>query len=102
MGSPNNKYIQVKFTVDEKQNERLEALAGQRDLSIPQFAKLTALGVRMTPAPVVEVKKEFEEEKELLNEILGYFRNDDGKESIFISGEFDSEMMNKIKKYMSK
>ncbi len=99
-----DKEIQIKFTVNEEQKRRLDAFAKQRELSVPQFAKLTALGVRMTPAPVV-----FSEEKELLEEILQEFvvlKDDDGKpkDTILITSSIERQkkLLTKIKTYLKK
>ncbi|EJQ42762.1 hypothetical protein IEQ_05141 [Bacillus cereus BAG6X1-2] len=89
------KDIQIKFTVDEEQKKRLDILAKSRELTVPQFAKLSSLGVKITAAPIIhlghaseteKVKKELEvakrelqelqkltESKELLDEILEWF-----------------------------
>lgn len=103
MSKGKDKDVQIKFTVNEKQKQRLDVLAKQREISVPQFAKLTALGVRMTPAPVVGISEGSSEEKELLEEILEHFEvTDAGKEVIFISSQFNGELISKIKKYLKK
>ena len=95
--------IQVKFTVDEEQKHRLDLLAKQREVSVPQFAKLTALGVRMTPAPVINISEGNSEEKELLEGILQTFEvHEDGKETVFVSSSFNPELISKIRKYLKK
>ncbi|MEK5105111.1 hypothetical protein MKX83_24525 [Cytobacillus sp. FSL M8-0252] len=95
------KEIQIKFTVNENQKSRLDKLAKQREVTVNQFAKLTALGVRMTPAPVIDISKNHMEETELLNEILRYFHeHPDGDASLFISSKFDEELISKIKAYL--
>lgn len=98
-----NEEIQIKFTVNEKQKQRLDILAEQREVSVPQFAKLTALGVRMTPAPIIQISRKYTEEKELLEEILKLYKvQEDGAETIYISSKFDFELVSKIKKYLNK
>lgn len=66
------KMIQVKFTVDEEQYKKLEILAKQRELSVPQFCKLTSLQVKMQPAKTIIVNNEYvvpEPEVMLLKEV---------------------------------
>ncbi|WP_451541582.1 hypothetical protein [Streptomyces sp. NPDC003631] len=93
--------IQIKFVVDEEQKNRLDILAKQRELSVPQFAKLTALGVRITPSPVIKVSEDNSEEKELLEAILEHFEvQEDGKEVVYISSSFHKDLINKIKNYL--
>ncbi|MBF7150883.1 hypothetical protein [Bacillus toyonensis] len=62
------KSIQIKFTVDEEQYEKLEMLAKMRELSVPQFCKLTSLQVKIQPARpiIVEGKYEMPESEVLL------------------------------------
>ncbi|WP_249712364.1 hypothetical protein [Bacillus cereus] len=62
------KTIQVKFTVNEEQYEKLEMLAKMRELSVPQFCKLTSLQVKIQPARpiIVEGKYEMPEPEVLL------------------------------------
>ncbi|MBU4643202.1 hypothetical protein [Bacillus toyonensis] len=66
------KTIQVKFTVNEEQYKKLEILAKMRELSVPQFCKLTSLQVKMQPAKVIMIDGEYvvpEEEILLLKEV---------------------------------
>lgn len=95
--------IQIKFTVDEEQKRRLDLLAKQRELSVPQYAKLTALGVRIKPAPIINILEDDSETKELLKEILQHLKvNDDGSETLFISSKFEPELIIRAKKYLQK
>ncbi len=93
------KKFQVKFEVNNEQRKRLEYLAKERDMTVNQFSKLSALGIKISPAPMV-----FGEEKELLKEILKHFEVDQekGKKHIFISSEFHSELISKIEDYLSR
>ncbi|WP_255261497.1 hypothetical protein [Bacillus pseudomycoides] len=61
------KTIQVKFTVNEEQYKKLEILAKMRELSVPQFCKLTSLQVKMQPArPIIVEGKYVMPEPEVL------------------------------------
>lgn len=51
--------IQVKFTANEEQYKKLEILAKMRELSVPQFCKLTSLQVKVQPAKVIVVDEEY-------------------------------------------
>jgi len=53
------KTIQIKFTVNEEQYKKLEILAKMRELSVPQFCKLTSLQVKMQPARPIVVNDEY-------------------------------------------
>lgn len=55
----------VKFTANDEEYRKLSALASVRHMTVPQFCKLTALGVRSTPAKqvIIEQKIMFEENK---------------------------------------
>lgn len=57
--------VQVKFEVNTKQKKKLDILAERREMSVSQFCKVTSLGVRNTPAPVIEIIENTEIEKEL-------------------------------------
>lgn len=64
--------IQIKFTVDKEQYKKLEILAKMRELSVPQFCKLTSLQVKMQPARPIVVNNEYvmsELEVSLLKEV---------------------------------
>jgi len=77
---------QVKFTVDNEQYSKLEKLSNDRYLSVPQFCKLTALQVRMSPARPIEIQGQMSnEDKAFLQEIISrydtnrkYFQFDKG------------------------
>jgi hypothetical protein len=72
------KTIQVKFTVDEEQYKKLEILAKARELSVPQFCKLTALQVKIQPAKTIVVDSQYvmpEPEVMLLKEIEQRYDN---------------------------
>lgn len=94
--------IQIKFTVNEKQKQRLDILAEQREVSVPQFCKLTALGVRMTPAPIIQISGSDTEEKQLLEEISQFIRVNDEEMYLVISSKYNLELITKIKKYLNK
>ena len=53
------KTIQIKFTVNEEQYKKLEILAKMRELSVPQFCKLTSLQVKTQPARPIVVNDEY-------------------------------------------
>ncbi|CEV85245.1 Uncharacterised protein [Streptococcus pneumoniae] len=53
------KTIQIKFTVNEEQYKKLEILAKMRELSVPQFCKLTSLQVKMQSARPIVVNDEY-------------------------------------------
>lgn len=63
---------QVKFYVTEKEMERLELLSKMRYMTVPNYAKLTALGVQIRqPKQIVLGDVELkEEDKAVLKEIL--------------------------------
>lgn len=90
------KTIQVKFTVDEEQYKRLEILAKMRDMSIPQFCKLTSLGVKIKPAQPIIINGEYmmpEEEILLLKEVTERYH----KESQFF--KYDKEFNERLYQY---
>ncbi|WP_242230225.1 hypothetical protein [Bacillus cereus group sp. BfR-BA-01329] len=73
------KMIQVKFTVNEEQYKKLEILAKMRELSVPQFCKLTSLQVKTQPAKVIMVDGEYvvpEPEVLLLKEVGQRYNSD--------------------------
>lgn len=53
------KTIQVKFTVNEEQYKKLEILAKMREISVPQFCKLTSLQVKMQPARPIVIEGQY-------------------------------------------
>ncbi|HDR6822858.1 MULTISPECIES: hypothetical protein [Bacillus cereus group] len=63
---------QVKFYVTEKEMERLKFLSEMRYMTVPNYAKLTALGVQIRqPKEIVVGNVELQEEdKAVLKEIL--------------------------------
>ncbi|HFJ9466984.1 hypothetical protein [Bacillus cereus] len=63
---------QVKFYVTEKEMERLKLLSEMRYMTVPNYAKLTALGVQIRqPKEIVVGNVELQEEdKAVLKEIL--------------------------------
>ncbi|MGN7198457.1 hypothetical protein ACTHS9_31455 [Bacillus mycoides] len=77
---------QVKFYVSEKEMERLKILAEMRFMTVPNYTKLTALGVQVRqPKEIVLGNFELQEEnKTVLREILersqgnGYITYDRG------------------------
>lgn len=87
------KMIQVKFTVDEEQYKKLEILAKQRELSVPQFCKLTSLQVKMQPAKTIIVNNEYvvpEPEVMLLKEVT--VRYSPEKQFLKIDKEFNERL----------
>lgn len=73
------KMIQIKFTVSEEQYEKLEILAKMRELSVPQFCKLTSLQVKVQPARPIVVNDEYvmsESEVLLLKEVEQRYNSD--------------------------
>ncbi|ONG70343.1 hypothetical protein BKK42_08900 [Bacillus cereus] len=77
---------QVKFYVSEKEMERLKVLSEMRFMTVPNYTKLTALGVQIRqPKEIVLGGLDFQEEdKAVLKEILerrqgnGYIAYDKG------------------------
>jgi hypothetical protein len=77
---------QVKFYVSEKEMERLKILSEMRFMTVPNYTKLTALGVKIQqPKELVLGDLELQEEdKKVLKEILersqgnGYITYDRG------------------------
>lgn len=77
---------QIKFTVDNEQFQKLKDLSNDRYLSVPQFCKLTALQVRISPARSIEIKGAIgDEDQAFLEEITSrydsnrkYFQFDKG------------------------
>ncbi|KAB2397082.1 MULTISPECIES: hypothetical protein [Bacillus cereus group] len=73
------KSIQIKFIVDEEQYKKLEILAKMRELSVPQFCKLTSLQVKIQPARPIVVNDEYvmpESEVLLLKEVKQRYNAD--------------------------
>lgn len=66
MSEKQEKVIQhnVKFTANDEEYGKLSALASIRHMTVPQFCKLTSLGVRSTPAKQVIIQQAIAEEKE--------------------------------------
>lgn len=87
------KTIQVKFTVTEEQYEKLEILAKQREISVPQFCKLTSLQVKMQPAKTIIVNNEYvmpESEVMLLKEVTDRYSSDN--QFLKIDKEFNERL----------
>lgn len=85
--------IQVKFTVTEEQYEKLEILAKQREISVPQFCKLTSLQVKMQPAKTIIVNNEYvmpESEVMLLKEVTDRYSSDN--QFLKIDKEFNERL----------
>ena len=53
------KQFRSEFTVNEEQYKKLEILAKMRELSVPQFCKLTSLQVKTQPARPIVVNDEY-------------------------------------------
>jgi hypothetical protein len=73
------KTIQIKFSVDSEQYEKLEMLAKARELSVPQFCKLTSLQVKIQPAKTIVVEGEHvmaEEDIIFLKEVTDRYNPD--------------------------
>lgn len=81
---------QIKFYVDDIEKEKLDYLASERHMSINQFAKLSALGVAVSPSPTIE--------KILLMDILKHYK----KDGIFITKGDNKELIQKIEDYLAK
>lgn len=64
MSENQEKQHNVKFTANEEEYKKLVALASIRHMTVPQFCKLTSLGVRSTPAKQVVIQQAIAEEKE--------------------------------------
>ncbi|MCI0768558.1 hypothetical protein [Bacillus sp. TL12] len=87
------KTIQVKFTVNEEQYKKLEILAKVRELSVPQFCKLTSLQVKMQPARPIIVEGKYvmpESEVLLLKEVEE--RYNDENQFLRIDKEFNERL----------
>lgn len=78
---------QVKFYATEKEMERLEVLSKMRFMKVPNYVKLTALGVQIRQPKEIVVNNNLglqEEDKTVLKEILerrqgnGYIAYDRG------------------------
>lgn len=61
---------QVKFYVDDNEKRRLEELAKLRFMTVPNYAKVTALGVQIRQVKEVFVEKENFEYQETEEKIL--------------------------------
>lgn len=56
----------VKFTANDEEYRKLSALASVRHMTVPQFCKLTSLGVRSTPAKQVIIQSAIPEEEKMV------------------------------------
>jgi len=91
---------QIKFTVDDKQLEKLEKLASDRYLSVPQFCKLTSLQVRVAPARPIEIKGQFgDEDKAFLQEIIS--RYDKNRQYFQFDKGFNERLFNFAQKHLA-